>query len=121
MNSYGDPSSARGRAQAPGPSVTYGSEADWSGNGGSDHPVTAGARAAVPSAKGAASVSTGPVGRATVGRAVVPVRPAYDEGGAGRTSVGAPVTGRATVGCRRSRSPRGGSPRRSRTGGRPRA
>ncbi|MEH1164928.1 transglycosylase domain-containing protein [Micromonospora sp. CPCC 205539] len=124
MNSYGDPSSERGRAQYSGPGGDPGPgagdayrrpEGDSRGSAASPGraavpPRAAGGRAsvggsaAVPPRGGAASGSAS-VGSASPGRASVPVSPApgvaAGRAGAGRASVpvspGAPA-GRATVG-----------------------
>ncbi|GAB3502817.1 hypothetical protein GCM10027575_06110 [Phytohabitans suffuscus] len=120
MNSYDDPSSARGRADVPGPSDDYGaprargsarggSEGGWSrsgdGYGSSPAPrptsgrAPAGSgRASVGSSSGRASVGASP-GRASAGRASVgSASPgSASPGSAGRASVGA-AGGRATVG-----------------------
>lgn len=113
MNSYGDPSSARGRARFPGPDGDSGPAADgaWSAGGGSNPPG-----AAAPSGRasvGSASVSPAPPGRAHVRRAVVPGPADHADGfgrGSGRASgaaavgggamgaAGPPAAGRATVG-----------------------
>jgi membrane peptidoglycan carboxypeptidase len=120
MNSYGDPSSARGRVSVPGLSSGYGSEADWPGNDSyaDDRPGGPAGRASVPSGRASASVPAGraSAGRAPVARAAVPgtgyggydsdyaaegpSAPAhYDSDyGDGRGSVGTAVAGRATVG-----------------------
>lgn len=117
MNSYGDPSSARGRAHIPGFDGAQGPEGGWSadGNGGGyaepnpPRSVSPSGRASVGSASvGSASAASASAGRAAVARASVP-SPAgpFETSGdrpAGRATVGlasggaAPVAGRATVG-----------------------
>ncbi|MFG3422209.1 transglycosylase domain-containing protein [Micromonospora sp. NPDC048063] len=127
MNSYGDPSSPRGRAQIPGRHGDSGGDArggGWSAaqegtapgrasvtpRGAAGGRASVGGSASVPPrggpAAGSASVGSASAGRAGAGRASVPVSPAPGAGraGAGRASV--PVSpaaggsaGRATVGA----------------------
>ncbi|MEV1286754.1 transglycosylase domain-containing protein [Micromonospora sp. NPDC049679] len=119
MNSYGDPSSARGRANIPGQSPDHGPEADpwgsapaagayrasasagsgggWGANGG--HEPTP--PRAAPTG-GRASVGSAPAGRATVGRAGIPspAGPGPDESfSAADRPAGRAVVGAARVGA----------------------
>jgi membrane peptidoglycan carboxypeptidase len=89
MNSYGDNSSARARAQVPGPSGASGDEDGPSGRASYLHPASG-----RPS--GSASVGSASAGSASMGPASGGGRAS---GGAGRASVGsASVGGRAPVG-----------------------
>ncbi|HZN17351.1 MAG TPA: transglycosylase domain-containing protein [Micromonosporaceae bacterium] len=114
MNSYGDPGSARGRAQVPGPGGGYDYD-QAEGAGGRDPYAPSSARAsagpppgggapfgvaAVRPVVGSAPVGSAPVGRATVGRANVPGGgPQYDDEPGGDRSVGrATVPGRLRPG-----------------------
>ncbi|MGN9916486.1 transglycosylase domain-containing protein [Micromonospora palomenae] len=111
MNSYGDPSSPRARAQVPGsngdPGVAPAGRASLGGapagrasasvppratgaSGGASVGRAGAGRASVP-------VSPAPGGRPGAGRASVPVSPA--PGSAGRASVGVGSAGRASVGA----------------------
>ncbi|MEH1012655.1 transglycosylase domain-containing protein [Micromonospora sp. CPCC 206060] len=125
MNSYGDPSAPRGRAQIPGSNGDPGAGADDAYRRPAAPPGAApSGRASVgsarvggsaPAPRGSASPPSGPAagsasaGRARVGRASVPVSPAPGGaapagrasvgGSAGRASVGGAPAGRATVGA----------------------
>src|SRR4051812_11444481 len=105
MNSYGDNSSARARAQVPGPSGASGDEDGPSGRASYLHPASG-----RPS--GSASVGSASAGSASMGPASGGGRAS---GGAGRASVGsASVGGRAPVG---SASAGGASVGSARVGG----
>ncbi|MEH1055058.1 transglycosylase domain-containing protein [Micromonospora sp. CPCC 206171] len=110
MNSYGDPSSPRARAQVPGsngePAAAPAGRASVGGApagraSASVPPRAAGAAGSASVGRAGAGrasvpVSPAPGGRAGAGRASVPVSPA--PGQAGRASVGVGSAGRASVG-----------------------
>lgn len=128
MNSYGDPSSSRGRSQIPGANSdpgtadAHGRGGDARGNGWSPEGTAQGGRASVApraaaggrasvggsasvppprGAAGSASVGSASVGRAGAGRASVPApgAPAAGRAGAGRASVPvSPAPGGAPAG-----------------------
>ncbi|WP_433345800.1 transglycosylase domain-containing protein [Micromonospora sp. CA-111912] len=128
MNSYGDPSSSRGRAQIPGANGdpgtadAHGRDGDARGNGWSPEGTAQGGRASVAprgtggrasvggsasvppprgGVAGSASVGSASVGRAGAGRASVPApgAPAAGRAGAGRASVPvSPAPGGAPAG-----------------------
>ncbi|SDY18843.1 Membrane carboxypeptidase (penicillin-binding protein) [Micromonospora pattaloongensis] len=109
MNSYGDPSSARGRANIPGPGPDHGQADPWasapgayraSASAGPDHGWSGGGQGSTGAAPaGRASVGSASAGRASVGRANIPApaAPAPDES----LSAGERPSGRAVVGAAR--------------------
>lgn len=101
MNSYGDPNSARGRAQVPGSGDGYDYDSEWRQVNQAPRAADAGRASVGRASVGRATVAQASVGRASVGRASVAAANG-DPGGVGRATVGragvpTAATGRAAV------------------------
>ncbi len=115
MNSYGDSSSARARAQVPGPSGIPDDDDVPAGRASYLHPASGRSTGSAP--VGSASVGSASVGSASVGSASVGGRAVVGSATPGRASVGAASAGRASVGSA-SVSPAAVGSARPGTGGR---